>query len=296
MEAVEMTRPRWKDMPQRKGVVLKVEPELDADLPEAMGIPSEIREAIVNLILNSVDAMQQGGTITIRTGASSDAIRLEVIDQGIGMDEDTRMRCLEPFFSTKGEHGTGMGLASVFGTMKRHEGKVQVESEPGRGAVVRLLFPMPVPASHGLNPLFQATARMPHPFSAKILCIDDDDIVRNVVRAMLMSGGHEIEEASGGRQGIDVFRKAREAGRPFDLVITDLGMPHVDGKEVARTLKGEVPGLPIILLTGWGSQVREEGSMESLVDRVLSKPPEMEEISAALLELVPVSGRASFAP
>src|SRR5437016_10366063 len=139
-QVVDLTRARWSDMAQQRGIVIEMRTELAPDLPAIMGADNEIREAVTNLIFNAVDAMPNGGPLTVRTrvaqqqappadeGAVPRSVRVEVIDSGIGMDEDTRRRCLEPFFSTKGERGTGLGLAMVYGAVQRHSADIEIES------------------------------------------------------------------------------------------------------------------------------------------------------------------------
>src|SRR6185437_7277509 len=141
-QVVELTRPRWNDQPQQRGVMIDLVTELAADLPSIMGAEHEIRDALTNLVFNAVDAMPAGGSLTLRTRTREDAsgarVLVEVCDSGIGMDEDTRRHCLEPFYTTKGERGTGLGLAMVYGTVQRHGGDMEIESELGRGTTVRL--------------------------------------------------------------------------------------------------------------------------------------------------------------
>src|SRR5205823_4591476 len=143
-QVLDLTRARWSDMPQQRGIVIQIRTELAPDLPNIAGIESEIREALVNLIFNAVDAMPEGGTLTLRTRASQDQsastpvqhVTVEVEDTGVGMQEETRRRCLEPFFTTKGERGTGLGLAMVFGVTRRHNAEVEIESATGKGTIV----------------------------------------------------------------------------------------------------------------------------------------------------------------
>ena len=145
-QVVELTRPRWSDLPQQRGVMVDLQLDLTESLPDIMGAEHEIRDALTNLIFNAVDAMPGGGTLTVRTRtvADPDAMDhsiIEVSDTGIGMDEDTRRRCLEPFYTTKGERGTGLGLAMVYGMVQRHSAEIEIASEVGRGTTVRLKFP-----------------------------------------------------------------------------------------------------------------------------------------------------------
>ena len=140
-QVVDLTRVRWNDMPQQRGVTIALKLELASPLPVVMGADSEIRDALTNLVFNAVDAMPEGGTMTLRTRVEEPArVLVEVSDTGVGMDEDSRRRCLEPFFTTKGERGTGLGLAMVYGMVQRHSGDILVESELGKGTTVRLTF------------------------------------------------------------------------------------------------------------------------------------------------------------
>jgi CheY-like chemotaxis protein len=209
-----------------------------------------------------------------------------VIDTGIGMDEETRRRCLEPFYSTKGERGTGLGLAMVFGIMQRHEGDIVIESEVGKGTTMRLIFPIREAAKADTSVGPEAATPLP---SLRILCIDDDPLLRDLLKEMLGSDGHTVELADGGQEGLQAFRAATERGEPFDVVITDIGMPYVDGREVASTVKRESPTTPVIMLSGWGRQMKAEGDVPAQADYVLSKPPRIHELRQALNQVSSVA-------
>lgn len=289
-QVVDMTRPRWRDMAQgQRGVNIQVKMDLDSALPDFIGIESEIREALTNLIINAVDALPNGGTITIRTRPEErpsprnknemlNYVIIEVSDTGVGMDEETRRRCLEPFFSTKGRHGTGLGLAMVYGVVERHEGDIEIESEVGKGTVMRLILPIRAIASSDTSD-FKRNGRLP---SLRILCIDDEPLIRELVKEMLEHDGHKVETTDGGETGMTVLRAARERKDPFDVVITDLGMPNMDGRQVAANVKQESPEIPVIMLTGWGALIKEEGGQTPNVDAILSKPPKLKEIQDTL--------------
>jgi CheY-like chemotaxis protein len=197
------------------------------------------------------------------------------------MNEETRKRCLEPFFSTKGKRGTGLGLAMVYGVMQRHEGGIEIESEPGQGTLFRLIFPV----RSILNATGEEDNRSALPEPMQILCIDDEPLLRELIKEILERDGHSVEVSDCGQSGLDAFRLARERGRPFDVVFTDLGMPYLDGKQVARLLKHESPGTPVVMLTGWGAFMKEDGDAPAQVDGVLSKPPRSREIRETLCRL-----------
>jgi len=283
-EVVELTRARWSAMPQERGIVIRMETDLAPALPLTVGTEGEIRDALTNLILNAVDAMPNGGQLTLRTRSTENGrATIEVIDTGIGMDETTRARCLEPFFTTKGERGTGLGLAMVYGMVERHGGEVQIESEPGKGTLIRLAFPpaLRTAQAHTATP----TPRPLQPL--RILFIDDDPIMLKSLRDTLEQDGHTVVVADGGQRGIEAFHAAEERGQRFGAVITDLGMPHVDGRTVATAVKSAAPNVPVILLTGWGHRLLAENDTPPCVDRVLSKPPKLAALRLALAELTP---------
>ncbi|MGH8020238.1 MAG: ATP-binding protein, partial [Opitutaceae bacterium] len=288
----ELTRARWSDMALVKGVVIDMQTDLTPDLPDVMGVEGEIREALTNLVFNAVDAMPEGGVLTLRTrvavepvrtgfGAPSRVACLEVADTGVGMDEATRRRCLEPFFTTKGKRGTGLGLAMVYGMVQRHSASIEIESAPGAGTTVRLRFAVPA-MSIAEAPLADAS---PHALEAmRILIIDDDPFLLGSLRDVLENDGHSVFCASSGQAGVDAFRAAYESGEPFALVLTDLSMPHMDGGRVAIAIKMISASTPVILLTGWGQRMIDGGEVPLSVDLVLSKPPRLQEIRDALAQ------------
>ena len=288
-QAVDISRARWSDMPQQRGISVEMKMDLAPELPQVMGVESEIREALVNLIFNAVDAMPEGGTITLRTrtAASNDngrgSVLIEVIDTGIGMDDDTRRRCLEPFFTTKGERGTGLGLAMVYGIVQRHNAAIEIDSVVGKGTTFRLAFPIPQTPSGEVR---ADKGGFTIPSRRRILIIDDDPLLIKSLRDALETDGHIVTPANGGLAGIQLFHDAKNKGEIFDVVITDLGMPNVDGRRVATAIKHASHSTPVIMLTGWGQRLKTEGDIPPNVDRVLSKPPKLKELREALAACV----------
>jgi PAS domain S-box-containing protein len=280
-QVLDLTRARWSDMVQRRGFAIDVRLELAKDLPCIAAVDCQVRDALVNLVFNAVDAMPQGGPLTLRTllARSSDGqiVQLEVADSGTGMDDDTRRRCLEPFFTTKGSRGTGLGLAMVYGVVQRHNAKLEIESEPGKGTLVRLGFAAAQEAES-----VSSSCHLPPVGPMRILIIDDDLLLLKSLRDALEGEGHEVTSASGGQAGINAFVESHAMGQPFPLVITDLGMPHVDGRKVVATIKASVPNTVIIMLTGWGRRLVTEGEIPPGVDHVISKPPKLLELRAVL--------------
>ncbi len=279
----ELTRARWQTIPQQQGIVIDLQLDLTDRLQPALGIESEVREALINLVFNAVDAMPNGGRLVIRTLMGSEGrVCIEVADSGVGMDDETRRRCLEPFFTTKGERGTGLGLAMVYGVMQRHGGDVEVESAPGAGTTMRLCFSV-AEGSASASTVTEVLV----PLDLTILLVDDDPILLRSLRETLELDGHHVITADGGQAGINAFRASLEPGaRPISIVITDLGMPHVDGRAVSSAVKQASPATPLILLTGWGERLLSEGHTLPHVDRVLSKPPRLRDVRRALAELM----------
>jgi signal transduction histidine kinase/ActR/RegA family two-component response regulator len=292
-QVVELTRPRWSALPQQRGVSIDLKTELAPCGTEIMGAEGEIRDALTNLIFNAVDAMPEGGTITVRTSVvdapvSADGdiperqVHIEVTDTGVGMDEQTRRRCLEPFFTTKGERGTGLGLAMVYGMIQRHSAELDVVSDVGKGTTMRLIFP--AYASHA-NTIVRMQALPVVDKRLRILLVDDDPLLIKSLQDTLEADGHIVTAAHGGQQGIDAFTEAHRSGNEFSVVVTDLGMPHVDGRKVAASIKSVSAATPVVMLTGWGQRLAAENDIPPHVNRVLNKPPKLMELRATLAEL-----------
>jgi signal transduction histidine kinase/ActR/RegA family two-component response regulator len=290
-QVIELTKARWSDLALQRGAMIELRTAFSAEPVEVMGAEGEIRDALTNLIFNAVDAMPEGGTLTLRTrriqaettdnASTGSEVYIEVSDTGIGMDEETRRRCLEPFFTTKGERGTGLGLAMVYGMIQRHSAELELESELGRGTTFRMIFA-------GYTPALTMTVRIPTPVFARrlrILLVDDDPLLIKSVQDALEDDGHVITPTNGGQAGIDAFSAAAKASHRFDLVITDLGMPYVDGRKVAAAIKAVSQRTPIVMLTGWGHRLVAENDIPPHVDRVLNKPPRLNELRMALAEL-----------
>jgi signal transduction histidine kinase/ActR/RegA family two-component response regulator/HAMP domain-containing protein len=297
-QVIELTRARWSDVPLQQGIVIRLQTELAPDLAVIMGSEVEIRDALTNLVFNAVDAMPDGGTLTLRTlctlsrgnvgDESFSDVLVEVSDTGVGMNDETRRRCLEPFYTTKGERGTGLGLAMVYGMIQRHSAELEIDSVVGKGTTVRVLFGA---AQAQLVDTERSAVRLQPAQRLRILLVDDDPLLIKSLRDILEGDGHVITVADGGQHGIDTFLSAQQRANPFSLVITDLGMPYVDGRKVAAAVKVATPSTPVIMLTGWGRRLLAENDIPPYVDRVLSKPPRLVELRAALAELTVGSAR-----
>jgi GAF domain-containing protein/CheY-like chemotaxis protein/HAMP domain-containing protein len=273
-EALEITRPRWQDEPQRFGRVITMHTDLNG-IPPIMGHPPEIREALTNLIFNAVDAMPDGGTLTFAGSVAPDGVTLTLTDTGVGMSEEVRQKIFEPFFTTKGVKGTGLGLSVVYGIMVRHRGEIEVTSAAGKGTTITLRFRIAAQV-----PTDARAAASAPVVPRRLLFIDDEAAVRTTLASLLRTAGHSVVEADSGAAGL-----AALAAQSVDLVLTDLGMPEMTGREVARTVKAQHPRLPVVLLTGWGEHAAGDAVGDAGVDRVLGKPVKLEELLRTIARL-----------
>jgi signal transduction histidine kinase/ActR/RegA family two-component response regulator len=264
--AVEQTRAKWRDEPSTRGASIELITHFGPH-SQLIGAESELLDAVVQLVYNAVDSMPRGGTLTIRTGLDAGRGTVSVSDTGIGMSEAVRRRAFEPFFSTKGETGLGLGLSMVYGVMTRHGGDAVLESEEGRGTTVILRLPT---AGEGAPPPLTASETD----RPQVLLVDDDETVRTAVGDMLRGAVYAVTLAGSGLEGI---AKVREHEGPYDLVITDLGMPDVPGWEVVEAVKQIDASTPVVILSGFDRARATRRARELGVDLVISKPFDIQE-------------------
>lgn len=257
-QVISLTQPKWKGQALSHGAEIQIIEEID-EVPEIAGDESALREVLTNLIFNAVDAMPRGGTLTFRTRKKNEGVVVEVADTGSGMSEKVRERCLEPFFTTKGDHGTGLGLSMVFGIMQRHKGTLDIETQPGKGTTFILALPLQ-PASFATTaPIAISSQKL------RVLLVDDEPPVCVVLAAFLEAEGHQVSVA---HLGIDGLRRFQE--EKFDLVITDHVMPGMSGEQMAVKIKAISPTVPIIMVSGFHS-ITEKGKISG-IDVVMNKP------------------------
>jgi PAS domain S-box-containing protein len=274
-DAISLTRPKWKDQAQANATTIRIETDL-GDVPTVAGNAADLREVLTNLILNAVDAMPDGGTITVRTRLDGDHVALAISDTGLGMTEDVRRRCLEPFFTTKGDRGTGLGLSMVHGIIRRHEGRIEIETAVGKGTtfVIHLpTAPLTKPGTETAEPA--CPTRQLH-----VLVVDDESDVREIVTETLRGEGHIVEPAANGREALDQFATSH-----FDAVVLDRAMPDISGDQIATLVKAVAPTIPVIMLTGFGSMMKAAGEVPTGVDSIISKPVTIDELSRTLAAL-----------
>src|SRR4051812_44308263 len=268
-EVVAMTRPLWAER-ARGGTV-----HLDRNLVEpgiAMirGITGELREALLNLVQNALDAMAGGGTLGMRTIASETEVRLEIHDSGIGMSAEVRERAFEPFFTTKGRMGTGLGLAEVYGIVKRHRGTAEIESMPGVGTTIRLIFPK---ATHQNAPEPIEPPPIRKRVARRVLLVEDHPDSREFMQALLESDGHTVDTASGVEEAMEVLQRADPA---YEVLVTDIGLSDGSGWDLSSFARGRWPSMRIGIVTGWEPRVGAGADG----DFILRKPVRTSELLA----------------
>ena len=282
-----VARTRWCAPSPQHGAVVEVKVDLDPGLPPLIGNAGELREMLLNLLANSIEAMPAGGTVRLSTQAEPQGIVLEVADNGIGMDDETRRHCMEPFFTTKQEVGSGLGLATVYGTVGRHGGSIDWQSVPGAGATFIVYLPFngfETAANQGLADDDDSRPPLPSaiPENLRILVVDDQPVLCEILSEYLTSDGHRVETAGDGHEALTKFRGAVGADR-FNVVITDQVMPGMVGVELAGVVKAESSEVRVILLTGFGTLLSGRKGTKS-VDVYLDKPATLNTLRCALAE------------
>gem|GEM_PF-1387364 len=280
-EAVALTEPVWKHKTQARGAPITVETRFQDHL-SASGNRTELNEVLTNLIFNAVDAMPEGGVLSFDTRREGGWIVLEVNDTGLGMDAMVRRQCMNPFFTTKGEAGSGLGLATVQGIMARHQGQIEIVSEPGQGTTFVLRIPAAGNREEGAD--MKETVEGERS-SLKVLVVDDDEQQRLLLSEYLKADNHRPDTAANGIEGMQKF-----ADGWYDLVITDRAMPEMNGDALARNIKATAPGKPVIMVTGFGDMMDAAGEAPPAVDMVLSKPVSLDRLRHAMRRVL--SGEA----
>lgn len=288
-ETIELTRPRWRDY-SVTGREIRVSTDFARVLPQIPGIDTEIREALTNLVLNAIDSMPEGGRIVIsgytepRPDQNDQSVRpervvVDVIDEGSGMNSETAQRALEPFFTTKGDSGTGLGLPMVQQVMQRHSGTISFVPGEEKGTIVRLSFPVDGPTDTKET---KTTVESANTARLKVLVVDDEPMLRMVVEEMLSAEGHTVEVASGGPVASEMVAESYKAGKPFDVVVSDIEMPELNGRMLAEFIETESPDTEVILMTGWADSQLDVDSISTRVVGILNKPPRLADITALM--------------
>jgi CheY-like chemotaxis protein len=274
-DAVHLAKPKWHTSARAAGRDIR----LSVQLERVEALPcnaSEMREALFHLILNAVDAMPQGGTLSVALRKAEGGVEISVADTGTGMSEEVRVRCLDPFYSTKGETGTGLGLSMVHGIIRRHAGEIDVISQPGDGATFRIFLPRENTTAQAARPRHALVMSRP----LRILLAEDDDRLRQLIALQMESMGHIVESAADGNEALQKFHEAH-----FDLILTDLSMPQLNGIALVEAARQIIAEIPVIMLTGFGAMLLPDGERPPGVDILLSKPVTRDNLAAAIAQV-----------
>jgi signal transduction histidine kinase/CheY-like chemotaxis protein len=281
----EMTRPRWKDHAEANNIYIRLDLQINSS-SLVSGDESELREVLVNMVFNAVDAMPDGGTLTLATHETQDHLFVSVSDTGCGMSPEVCSRIFDPFFTTKGKAGNGLGLAVSYGIILRHEGEIQVETEPGRGTTFKIKLPIAKGVVKGAEATTDASLAAPtlslvaEPVRARILVVDDEVHVRELLCEIVSSEGCEAIAASNGADALALFE-----AEDFDAIFTDIGMPGMSGWELARAIRERHAKLPLAVITGWGDAVGSGEQTAAQVNWVVSKPFSMQRVTEIIQDI-----------
>ena len=271
-DASEITRPRWKNCAEASNIHISLDLQIGSNAL-VMGDDSELREVLVNMVFNSVDAMPEGGTISLVSRTVGESVIVTVIDTGVGMYPEVRSKIFDPFFTTKGKAGLGLGLAVSFGIIRRHGGTIEVESRFGKGTEFRITLPLAKIVENSVKPVEVVAPENIVESSVlktsltKVLVVDDEDFVRDLLGEILEGEHCEVYLAESGSEALSLFRE-----HEFDGVFTDVGMPGMSGWELAREIRLINKQVPIAVITGWGEAVGSHEKKAAGVDWVVAKP------------------------
>lgn len=284
-DVVELARPRWGEGAEASGIHYVVETRLQKDVVIS-GQAGDLREAILNLVINALDAMPAGGRLQLTVAAEGEEARLIIQDSGDGMPPDVRERIFDPFFSTKGSRGTGLGLSLVFGVVERHGGRIDVQTAPGAGTTFTLYFAR----TKSATPAATAGAETPaiELASRHVLVVDDQKAVLEITVEMIEAQGHRATAAESSEAALRLIEE-----REFDVVFTDLVMPDVTGWEIVAHAARVRPGLPVYLVTGWGQTLSADECEKRGAAGVIAKPYLLEDLAAAIEKTSPPKSRAA---
>jgi signal transduction histidine kinase/ActR/RegA family two-component response regulator len=273
-ESLEITRARWQDDARAHGIRYEISFG-DKTQMSVAGSASELREVFVNIIFNALDAMgERGGRLLIETGEGGERVFARFTDEGKGMSDEIRNRLFEPFFTTKGAKGTGLGLSTSYAIVQRHGGSIEVKSEPQKGSSFTVWLPMirDMKVADEMSGSHSAAC-------AKILVVDDDDRVREALAGLLEMSGYYVTQAADGQEAL----AALEAGASsYEVMVTDLAMPDMDGITLARSARRASPRLKVLLMTGYGNEIQMEQDDKSCIEAIISKPSPLNEVLIAI--------------
>ncbi len=277
-QAIDFTAPRWRNMAQAKGKNYHIETDGTEKVCSILCNPSEIREALVNIINNSLDAMPDGGCISFSTWSKMDKVFMSISDNGVGMADDIKKKVFDPFFTTKGVGGTGLGMSMTYGIISKHDGEIKLDSKKGKGTTYTLHFPIPAKAGNS-----KETSDVKQEIRSKglrIMVVDDNEEVCRILDKFFSSRGHMVRTVDNGTEAI-ILTKIDD----YDIVFCDMVMPEVYGYEVIKALNKLEKRPKIGLITGWGESLMPMEEEEYKVDFIIKKPFNFSELIRLINDL-----------
>lgn len=280
-EALSMTEPSWKDQTEYYGVKVNVVPNLNSQAI-ILGNSTDLKEAFAKIIFNAVDAMPYGGTLSVETYTENGCAYIKISDTGAGIEPETLEKIFEPFFTTKGSGHSGLGLSIAYGIINKYDGGIDVKSTPEKGTTFTVVFDIyDGVLSEDEKPLPSSDQSV----KAKILAIDDDVMIREILSNILIHLEHEVTAVADGTEGIRLYQSGN-----YDIVFTDLGMPGISGWEVAHKVKEIDPNAVIVMITGWSSELNEDELKDKNVDFIVDKPFKIERIAEVVSKGIELRG------
>ncbi|HCN20613.1 MAG: hypothetical protein A3C38_04405 [Planctomycetes bacterium RIFCSPHIGHO2_02_FULL_50_42] len=278
-QVVIFSRPRWKDMAQSKRIAYKIDLEGLRSTPPVLGSPHELREVLINIINNALDAMPTGGHLSFRTWESNDAVFASISDSGTGMSKDVQKRLFDPFFTTKGPEGTGLGMSVAYGIVKRHGGKIDVESREGTGSTITLSFPKAAKTVHPRTSPKPVTVKRAKNY--RILVIDDEKEIISFLDKFLSKEGHIVKAVDNGAEAMKLLKS-----EDFDLILCDLAMSGVSGWDVIDELETFDKRPRVGIITGWTDMPEVLRNKVPNVDFVLNKPIDLHKLARIVQDML----------
>ena len=288
-DAIEISRFAWKDQAQKRGITIQIRQDFQ---DENLSLSSELREVFMNIILNAVDAMSEGGTLWIRTRSitlenGAKGVRVIFEDTGMGMPPEVLEHAFKPFYTTKGTDGSGLGLSIVSGVVERLGGRIAIESEEGVGTTITIELPWQVREEGNVRIRRVVTSKLfPERRKGSLLVVDDEPSLPEIIKELLSTLKYDVVIASTGEEALSYYR---EDPSRYALVLTDLGMPGMNGWELARRIREISDDVPIILMTGWGLEISEEDIRNVKITELVSKPVTLDMITEIVSRYIDLS-------
>jgi len=276
-ESINFSKPKWKDVAQAGGATYDIDTEGLSPVRDILGNPSELREIVINMINNAIDAMPEGGRITFRTWEYNNTVFMSMADNGCGMSKEVQLKVFDPFYTTKGIEGSGLGMSVSYGIIGKHGGKIDLISQVGKGTAFTIELPVAtetVLPQTSVEPVIEIQAK-----NYSILVVDDVKEISDLMYVFLSRQGYKVDSVGSGDEAIKLLGK-----ECYDLVICDLGMPQVSGWDVIKVVESLDKKPKIGLITGWADMLDSLNKDDMGVDFIISKPIKYNKLSTVVKE------------